>query len=72
MDVVNLIKGMLKHHKTCSGALQAGDLASYTKSYGLVVCPVFDKASTGTAKAVQNVVDIIFKQGGVAISTINR
>jgi predicted helicase len=55
-----------------SGALQAGDLASYAKSYGLVVCPVFDKASTGTAKAVQDVVDIIFEKGGVAISTINR
>ena len=55
-----------------SGALQAGDLESYTKSYGLVVCPVFDKASTGTAKAVQNVVDIIFKQGEVAVSVVRR
>jgi superfamily II DNA or RNA helicase len=55
-----------------SGTLQAGALESYTKSYGLVVCPVFDKASTGTAKAVQNVVDIIFEQGDVAVSTIRR
>ena len=55
-----------------SGALVAGALDSYTKSYGLVVCPTFDKASTGTAQKVQNVVDIIFKQGDVAISTINR
>jgi superfamily II DNA or RNA helicase len=55
-----------------SGALQAGDLASYTKSYGLVVCPVFDKASTSTAKAVQNVVDIIFKHGDVAVSVVRR
>jgi superfamily II DNA or RNA helicase len=55
-----------------SGALQAGDLASYTKSYGLVICPVFSKASASTAKAVQNVVDIIFKQGDVAVSTIRR
>ena len=55
-----------------SGALQAGDLASYTKSYGLVICPTFDKASTGTARAVQNVVDTIFVQGDVAISTIRR
>ena len=55
-----------------SGALQAGALESYTKSYGLVVCPVFDKASTGTAKAVQNVVDIIFKQGDVAVSIVRR
>jgi superfamily II DNA or RNA helicase len=55
-----------------SGALQAGALASYTKSYGLVVCPVFDRASAGTAKAVQNVVDIIFKQGDVAVSVVRR
>jgi superfamily II DNA or RNA helicase len=55
-----------------SGALQAGALDSYTKSYGLVVCPTFDKASTSTAQKVQSVVDIIFKQGDVAISTIRR
>ena len=55
-----------------SGALVAGDLPSYTKSYGLVICPTFDKVSTGTAQKVQNVVDIIFQQGEVAFSTINR
>jgi superfamily II DNA or RNA helicase len=55
-----------------SGALVAGDLPSYAKSYGLVICPTFDKASTGTAQKVQNVVDIIFNQGEVAFSTINR
>jgi superfamily II DNA or RNA helicase len=55
-----------------SGALQAGALESYTKSYGLVICPTFDKASTGTAQKVQNVMDIIFQKGDVAISTINR
>ena len=55
-----------------SGTLQAGDLGSYAKSYGLVVCPVFDRASAGTAKAVQNVTDIIFKHGEVAVSIIKR
>ena len=55
-----------------SGALVAGDLPSYAKSYGLVICPTFDKASEGTAKAVQNVVDIIFQKGDVAVSTIRR
>ena len=55
-----------------SGALQAGALESYTKSYGLVICPTFDKASAGTAQKVQNVVDIIFQKGDVAVSTINR
>ena len=55
-----------------SGALVAGALESYTKSDGLVICPTFDKVSTGTAQKVQNVVDIIFHQGKVAFSTINR
>jgi hypothetical protein len=55
-----------------SGTLQAGDLESYAKSYGLVICPTFDKASEGTAKAVQNVTDIIFKQGEVAVSVVRR
>ena len=55
-----------------SGALQAGALETYTKSYGLVICPTFDKVSTGTAQKVQSVVDIIFQKGDVAISTINR
>jgi hypothetical protein len=55
-----------------SGALVAGDLASYTKSYGLVICPTFDKTSTNTAKKVQSVVDIIFEKGDVAVSIVNR
>ena len=55
-----------------SGAIQAGNLASYTKSYGLVICPVFDKNTTSTAKKVQNVVDIIFQQGDVAVSVVRK
>jgi superfamily II DNA or RNA helicase len=55
-----------------SGAIQAGALDTYTKSYGLVICPTFDKNSASTAKKVQNVVDVIFKQGEVAVSTIRK
>jgi superfamily II DNA or RNA helicase len=55
-----------------SGALTAGNLESYTKSYGLVICPTFDKVSTGTATKIQNVVDIIFKNGDIAFSVINK
>ena len=55
-----------------SGDLQAGALESYTKSYGLVICPTFDKASASTAQKIRNVVDIIFQNGDVAISTIKR
>jgi len=55
-----------------SGTLQAGDLASYVKSYGLIICPTFDKASAGTAKAVQTVTDTIFKHGEVAVSVVRH
>ena len=55
-----------------SGRLQAGSLGDYAKSYGLVVCPVFDRASGGTAQAVSNVVETIFTHGDVAVSTIRR
>ena len=55
-----------------SGALTAGNLGSYTKSYGLVICPTFDKVSTGTAKKVQSVVNVIFEKGEVAISAIHK
>lgn len=55
-----------------SGALRAGALESYTKSYGLVICPTFDAASQSTARKVQGVMDTIFKQGEVAVSVIRR
>jgi superfamily II DNA or RNA helicase len=80
MDIVGIgqtVGRTLRLHPTDaagirSGALMAGDLASYTKSYGLVICPTFDKTSTNTAKKVQSVVDIIFEKGDVAVSIVNR
>ena len=55
-----------------NGTIAAGNLQEYTKSYGLVIVPVFSKATASAAKKVQNVVDIIFEQGDVAVSTIRR
>jgi len=55
-----------------SGQITPGDLYAYTKSFGLVICPVFDKNSGSTARAVQNVVDVIFDKGDVAVSVIKR
>lgn len=55
-----------------SGAIAPGNLLSYTKSFGLVICPVFDKNSGSTARSVQNVVDVIFEKGDVAVSVIKR
>ena len=55
-----------------NGTIAPGNLQEYTKSYGLVIVPVFSKATASAAKKVQNVVDIIFEQGDVAVSTIRR
>jgi len=55
-----------------NGQIAAGNLQEYTKSYGLVICPVFSKSTANAAKKIQNVVDIIFEQGDVAVSTIRR
>jgi hypothetical protein len=55
-----------------NGTIAPGNLREYTKSYGLVIIPVFSKATASAAKKVQSVVNIIFEQGDVAVSTIRR
>ncbi len=80
MDVIGIgqtVGRTLRLHPTDaagirSGQITPGDLYSYTKSFGLVICPVFDKNSGSTAHAVQNVVDVIFDKGDVAVSVIKR
>jgi superfamily II DNA/RNA helicase len=55
-----------------NGTIAPGNLQEYTKSYGLVIVPVFSKATASAAKKVQSVVNVIFEQGDVAVSTIRR
>jgi superfamily II DNA or RNA helicase len=55
-----------------NGSIVPGQLEQYTKSFGLVIVPVFSKSTASAAKKIQNVVDIIFEQGDVAVSTIRR
>ena len=55
-----------------NGEITPGDVDNYTKSFGLVIIPVFTKATASAAKSVQNVVDTIFHKGEVAVSTIRR
>lgn len=55
-----------------SGTITPGELQQYTKSFGLVCIPVYDKVGIGTAKKVQSVVDIVFRQGDAAVSVIKR
>jgi superfamily II DNA or RNA helicase len=64
------------HHddaaKLQSGAIQPGDLSSYTKSFGLVYIPVYSKVGVATASAVESVVNTIFVEGEPAISVVRR
>jgi superfamily II DNA or RNA helicase len=55
-----------------SGELIPGDVNNYTKSFGLVVVPVFNKVGISTHQKIQAVVDTIFQQGLPAISVVKR
>lgn len=55
-----------------SGQLIPGDVDNYTKSFGLVVVPVFNKVGISTHQKIQAVVDTIFHQGQPAISVVKR
>jgi len=55
-----------------SGELIPGDVNNYTKSFGLVVVPVFNKVGISTHQKIQAVVDTIFQQGLPAISVTKR
>ena len=80
MDIITMaqtIGRVIRLHKNDaqrlrSGELQPGKLEDYTKSFGLVCVPVFSQAGVGTAKRLQNVVDVIFEKGEAAISGIRR
>jgi superfamily II DNA or RNA helicase len=55
-----------------SGRIAPGAVHDYTKSFGLVCIPVFNKVGISTAQKVQAVVDTIFVQGEPAISTVRK
>ena len=55
-----------------NGTLIPGDVNNYTKSYGLVVVPVFNKVGISTHQKIQSVVDTIFQQGQPAISVVRK
>jgi len=55
-----------------NGTVRPGDVDSYTKSFGLVIVPMYSKSQQTAARKIQNVVDIIFRDGQAAVSTIKR
>jgi predicted helicase len=54
------------------GSIQPGNLQQYTKSFGLVCIPVYNKVGISTARSVQAVVDTIFEHGEPAVSVVRR
>jgi hypothetical protein len=54
------------------GRIQPGNLSQYTKSFGLVCIPVYNKVGISTAQKVQAVVDTIFEQGEPAVSVVRK
>ena len=55
-----------------NGTITPGALDTYTKSFGLVIVPMYSKSQQAAARKIQNVVDIIFRDGQAAVSTIKR
>ena len=80
MDVIGIsqtIGRVIRLHKDDAagmrnGTVKPGDVESYTKSFGLVIVPMFSKQQQTAARKIQNVVDVIFRDGGAAVSTIKR
>ena len=54
------------------GRIEPGNLAQYSKSFGLVCIPVYSKVGISTARSVQAVVDTIFERGEPAVSVVRR
>ena len=55
-----------------SGRIKAGDLGSYTKSFGLCIVPVYSNSMKSAARAIQKIADTVFVDGEPAISTVRR
>ena len=80
MDAIGIsqtIGRVIRLHKDDAAGLRAGTItpgntSEYTKSFGLVIVPVFNTTQQGVARSVDKVVDIVFNQGGAATSVIRR
>lgn len=54
------------------GKITPGAVNTYSKSYGLVVTPVFDKVGVSTATKINNCLDTVFTQGEILDSVVRR
>lgn len=58
--------------KLQSGQITPGCLDQYVKPFGLVYVPVYTKAGINTSRAVQSVVDLVFREGEAAVTMIEK
>jgi superfamily II DNA or RNA helicase len=80
MDAIGVsqtIGRVIRLHKDDAAGMRAGEItpgntSEYTKSFGMVIVPMFSKSQQGVARSVDKVVDIVFNQGGAATSTVKR
>jgi type I site-specific restriction endonuclease len=54
------------------GAITPGAVNSYSKKFGLVVTPVFDKVGISTATRINNCLDTVFNQGELLDSVVRK
>ncbi len=80
MDAIGIsqtIGRIIRLHKDDAAGLRAGTItpgntSEYTKSFGLVIVPVFNTTQKGIARSVNKIVDTIFNKGEAATSVVRR
>ncbi|AOV61948.1 helicase [Synechococcus phage S-CAM7] len=77
VGVAQTIGRVIRLHKDDAAGLRAGTItpgntSEYTKSFGLVIVPVFNTTQQGVARSVDKIVDTIFNKGEAAVSVIRR
>jgi superfamily II DNA or RNA helicase len=55
-----------------NGTVIPGNLSTYLKPEGLVICPVYDKNTDLASRNVQEIVDKVFEQGELAVAEIKK
>jgi predicted helicase len=53
-----------------SGSITPGSVSDYSKQFGLVITPVFDKVGVSTATKVNNCLDTVFNRGEICVTTV--
>ena len=80
MDVISIsqtIGRVIRLHKDDAAGMRQGNITpgathTYTKSFGLVIVPVFNTTQRNVVRSVNKVVELVFEQGGAATSVVRR